>query len=132
MIALFRRFCWATLLTLLLSLVSSTQAADPALDLPRDSEFEKALRLLDGDWVVFRYHGSADSGVRVSRMDAKMTEQRWRVTCPALGVEHSKYRHEVNLSRVGDRLKVVSVGSSGEFEEWLDLADGRSISRKIK
>lgn len=117
---------------LFLVVIPASPAADPAADLPRETEFEKALRLQDGDWVVYRYHGSADSGVRVSRMDAKMTNQRWRVNCLPLGVEHSKYRHSADLSRIGDRLKVVSVGSSGEFEELLDLATGKQLSRKIK
>lgn len=120
---------WVALLVL--AVVSVSLSAEP-LDLPREAEFEKALRLPDGDWVVYRYHGSADSGVRVSRMDAKMTDLRWRVNCQSLGVEHSKYRHEVDLTRVGDRLKIVSVGSSGEFEEYLDLATGKQFSRKVK
>ena len=123
---------WMWVGVLFLAVVPAGRSADPALDLPRETEFEKALRLPDGDWIVYRYHGSADSGVRVSRMDAKMTDQRWRVNCQSLGVEHSKYRHEVDLARIGDRLKVISVGSGGEFEEWLDLATGKQISRKIK
>lgn len=125
---------WVAFLFVCLSLAVLPPAlsAEPALDLPRETEAERALRLPDGDWVVYRYHGSADSGVRVSRLDAKMTDLRWRVNCQGLGVEHSKYRHEADLSRVGDRLKVVSVGSSGEFEEWLDLATGKQLSRKIK
>lgn len=125
-------FPWMWIAFLFLTVVPVSLSADAPLDLPHETEHEKAIRLPDGDWIVYRYHGSADSGVRVSRMDAKMTSQRWRVNCQGLGVEHSKYRHEVNLSRVGDRVKVVSVGSSGEFEEWLDLATGKQISRKVK
>lgn len=107
-------------------------AGDVAQDLPKETEFEKAVRVPGGDWIVYRYHGSADSGVHVSRMDSKMTDQRWRIYCIPLGVEHSKYRHTVEVTLVADRMKVASVGSSGEFEEWLDLATGKQISRKTK
>lgn len=120
---------WLIVMGLVLGMLPLVQAADVALDLPGEAEFEKALRLPGGDWVVFRYHGSSDSGVRVTRLDAKMTEQRWRTQCQSLGVEHSKYRHDVTLSRLGDRLHVVSIGSGGKFEEWLDLATGKPLKR---
>lgn len=112
--------------------VPAGKADDLKPDLPSETEYEKALRLPGGDWVVFRYHGSADSGVRVTRMDAQMTNQRWRTQCQSLGVEHSKYRHDVELTRHGDRLKVVSLGSGGKFEEWLDLATGKQLRRTIE
>src|SRR3954465_9837839 len=100
---------FALSLLLIASLCSlPATAADPEPDLPKGGEVERAVRLADGDWIVYRFHSFSDSGARVSRMDAKMTDLRWREQCESLGVPHTKYRHHIDVDIVDQKVKVTS------------------------
>ena len=116
--------------------MASVNAGDepkPLVDRPLGLiEHEKAIRLTDGDWIVFRYHGMSDSGVQVARMDAKMTNQRWLVECKPLGVDHFKYYHSATVEVTNKNITVTSVGSAGEFVEVLDAETGKLVNREKK
>ena len=93
-------------------------------------ETERYLRLPNGDWLVYRFHPTADSGVKLFRMDSNVSKERWRTTCKPLGVEHSKYNHHVQVTLEKEVLKVVSKGNGGSFEEWIDVSSGKQNRRK--
>jgi len=88
------------------------------------------FRLPDGDILVYQYHGIADSGVELSRLDPDKGKKKWRTFCRELGVSHSAYRHEVNVTLEDRRLKVTSRGSFGDFVELIDPQTGKHIQRK--
>jgi hypothetical protein len=98
------------------------------------------------DAVVYRYGPISDSGVELERTtDGKVA---WRVYVEPLGIEHSKYRHEVTVRVEGERvdpaargagalarstpprITVESVGAR-RIVEVRDLATGRQVSREV-
>ena len=96
---------------------------------------ERAVRLPDGDWLVYRYGTISDSGVQVIRADAVMTKVRWQAECQPLGVAHSKYYHRAEVEIKNNEAIVNSIagnGQGGKFEEKLDLTTGKRISRTTK
>ncbi|MFT3883077.1 MAG: hypothetical protein QM703_25925 [Gemmatales bacterium] len=96
---------------------------------------ERAVRLPDGDWLVYRYGTNSDSGVQVIRADAVMTKVRWQAECKPLGVAHSKYYHRAEVEIKNNEAIVNSIannGQGGKFEEKLDLATGKQVSRVTK
>jgi len=96
---------------------------------------ERAVRLSDGDWLVYRYATRSDSGVDVLRMDAVMTKQRWRAECKCLGVSHSKYYHKAEVEIKNNEAIITSIannGHGGRFEERVDLATGKQTARTQK
>jgi RNA polymerase sigma factor (sigma-70 family) len=93
------------------------------------SMVDKAIRLADGDWLVYRYQPISDCGVDVYRMDAIMSKRRWHARCKELGVPHSKYRQTVE-AEVVDKQVIITCRGAGGFEERLDLATGKQIGRK--
>ncbi|HQR09331.1 MAG TPA: hypothetical protein PLN21_21085 [Gemmatales bacterium] len=96
---------------------------------------ERAVRLPDSDWLVYRYSTNSDSGVQVIRADAVMTKVRWQAECQPLGVSHSKYYHRADVEIKNNEAIVSSIannGHGGTFEERLDLATGKQISRTTK
>jgi len=96
---------------------------------------ERAVRLDDGDWLVYRYAKMSDSGVTVFRMDEVMTKMRWQAECKPLGVSHSKYYHKADAEVNGGEATITSIannGHGGRFEEKLDLKTGKQISRTQK
>jgi len=101
-----------------------------------DGTFSRAeyidLNLKTHDRLFVRYDTIADSGVELERViDGKVL---WRKHVEPLGVEHSKYRHEVHVSIdsfTPDTIRVTSIGESIIFEARA-LSDGQKISREIK
>ncbi len=91
----------------------------------------ESLALPGGDQLRYAYNPIADSGAFVIRTDASGTKERWRAICESLRVEHSKYRHKVEVEVTGDQVHVTSIGTSGRFDEWLDLATGRQLKREV-
>ena len=57
-------------------------------------------------------------------------KKKWRTFCRELGVAHSKYSHEVNVTLEERRLKVTSRGSFGDFVELIDPQIGKQLQRK--
>lgn len=90
------------------------------------------LNLKTHDRLFIRYGPMSDSGVELERViDGKVL---WRKHVEPLGVEHSKYRHEVHVSidrLTPDTIRVTSIGKSIIYEARA-LSDGRKISREIK
>lgn len=96
---------------------------------------ERAVRLPDGDWLVYRYGTISDSGVQVIRTDAVMTKVRWQTECKPLGVSHSKYYHRGEVEIKNNEAIVTSIANHGQghsFVETLDLATGKKVSRTTK
>ena len=56
----------------------------------------------------------------------------WEQHCAPLGVDHSKYKHEVVVHIEGRTAKVISRGSYGAFVERLDLDSGRRLARSVR
>lgn len=90
------------------------------------------LNVKTNDRLFVRYGPISDSGVELERvLDGKVL---WRKHVEPLGVEHSKYRHEVFVSIDGlspDTIRVISIGEKAIYESR-SLTDGRQLSRKIK
>jgi hypothetical protein len=83
-----------------------------------------------GDLLAFVYCRIANSGVQVMRLDPTTGEVRWQVWCGGLpGVMHSKYGHDATAEWVGDRLRVISLGSAGAFVELLEGRTGERVRR---
>jgi hypothetical protein len=85
--------------------------------------------LAGGDLVVFDYGAISDSGVEVVRLEPNSGRELYRVTCPPLGVAHSKYSHTAHVRLTGDRIQVVSHGSGGSFVEEIAPSTGKSERR---
>jgi hypothetical protein len=86
----------------------------------------------DGDLIATLFCCIADRGVQVMRLSPVTGEARWRVWCAPLGVSHSEYSHTATVEWDGDRLRVISRGSSGAFVEWLKGGSGERVSRGQK
>lgn len=102
---------------------------------PHWLDAERAVRLSDGDWLVYRYGSHSDSGVQIIRADAVMTKVRWQTECKPLGVAHSKYYHRGEVEIKNNEAIVTSIanhGNGGSFVEKLDLATGKQVSRTTK
>jgi hypothetical protein len=123
--------------TLMLAALVPT-AADPPTGLPPlipGMDAERAVRLSDGDWLVYRYGTRSDSGVELLRMDSVMTKRRWRAECKCLEVPHSKYYHKADVDIKNNEAIVTSIANNGHggcFEERLDLATGQQTARTQK
>jgi len=97
---------------------------------------DKAIRLADGDWLVYRYKVSSDSGVLVYRMDSAMSKRCWQAQCKALGQAHEQYGQKVDAEVVGKEAIITCQSQGGwggdgnSFEERLDVATGKQIERK--
>jgi hypothetical protein len=87
------------------------------------------LPVVGGQLLAYIYCGSSDSGVQVMRLDPDSGKVVWRTRCPGLGVTHSKYHHRATVTVEGDRVRVMSHGSAGDFEDVLDLASGQRRRR---
>jgi hypothetical protein len=101
---------------------------------------DKAIRLADGDWLVYSYNYISDSGVQVYRMDPRMGKRRWRALCKGLGQAHDKFSQNVEanvLANGGREVQITSRttggwgGEGNSFEERLDAATGKQIERKV-
>jgi hypothetical protein len=82
-----------------------------------------------GDMLAFMYCPISDSGVELVRLTPATGEVVWRAMCKPLGVSHSKYRHSAAVTIEGDRVRVMSNGSFGDFIEVVDLATGKRLER---
>jgi RNA polymerase sigma factor (sigma-70 family) len=101
------------------------------------SMVDKAVRLADGDWLVYRYQPTSDSGVQVYRMDSTMSKRRWHARCNGLGQAHEQFGQSVDANVVADQVIITCEtrggwgGDGSHFEERLDLATGKQIERKV-
>ena len=83
-----------------------------------------------GEKLCYRYCSISDSGVEVDRV-SKDGEIIWRNYVAALGVEHSKYRHNVWVRIEKDgKIQVTSVGAR-TIIETIDPVTGKQISRSV-
>jgi hypothetical protein len=78
-------------------------------------------------WI--RYSPIADRGVELERTTNSVVV--WRVHVQPLGIEHSRYRHDVTVRIQDDRILVTSVGAQQIFEVH-SLKTGALVSRKIE
>lgn len=78
--------------------------------------------------LYIRYSPISDSGVELERIANNFVV--WRVHVRPLGVEHSRYRHDVGIRIDGGKIHVTSVGAQ-EIFEVRDLKTGAFISRKV-
>jgi hypothetical protein len=114
----------------------TTEGPGDGLPAVSRSMVEKAVRLADGDWLVYRYRPVSDSGVQVYRMNPTLTKRRWQAQCKGLGQFHEQFGQRVEADVVGDQVIITcrTVGGSGgegtSFEERLDLATGKQVERK--
>jgi hypothetical protein len=91
-----------------------------------------SLALPGGGVLQFEYGPISDSGVKLRRLDLPGGVTVWEQACDCVGVDHSKYRHEVVVHLEGNTAKVISRGSYGAFVERLDLDTGRSLARSVR
>jgi outer membrane protein assembly factor BamB len=88
-------------------------------------------QLPSGGVLAFVYSPTEDSGVQVLRIDSTTGRQLWQTFCAPLAfVPQSGYSHRAFVAVEGDRVRVTSCGSHGNFVEVLDLATGRQLSRR--
>jgi hypothetical protein len=101
--------------------------------IPFDNDQARAggdlMDLPGGEMIGFRYGQASDSGVSLICFNPSKGKQTWNHYCQGLGVPHSEYRHRATVTVRGDKLRVISNGSSGMFVELLDLKTGRTIER---
>ena len=103
------------------------------------SRFDKAIRLADGDWLVYSYRITSDSGVQVCRMDPTLSKRRWQARCKGLGQEYFQFGQDVEANLLGAwngvfitcRTRGGVHGEGNRFEERLDVATGKQIERKV-
>jgi len=89
------------------------------------------VRLAGDEVLAFRFGMILDSGVDVLRINLKDGKGAWQTHCEALGVAHSKYKHQAKVEvQRGDTVQVTSEASGGTFVEVLDLGTGKHRSRK--
>jgi hypothetical protein len=106
----------------------------PAVD---QGMVDKAIRLEDGDWLVYRYRPVSDSGAQVYRMDSTMSKRRWYARCKGLGQSHEQFGNKVDANVVGTQVVITCHTQGGEggegnwFVERLELATGKQIERKV-
>lgn len=93
---------------------------------PAVGDFESvALAALpDGGVVHVKFMRHADSGFEAECFAAASGHSEWRHVEPGLGVDHSKYWHEVQARAVPDRLLLTSQAAGGAFVVELDPATG--------
>jgi hypothetical protein len=83
------------------------------------------------DRLLIRYCPIADSGVELDLLRAGTV--LWRAHVQPLGVEHSKYRHEVSVvieDADPTKILVVSIGAK-TIHEIRSLLDGRELARIV-
>ena len=79
--------------------------------------------------LYIRYGPISDSGVELERTANNVVV--WRAHVQPLGVEHSKYRHEVRVRIEDDNILVTSIGAEQIYEVH-SLKTGAIISRKVE
>jgi hypothetical protein len=109
-----------------------------------DSAEERLLGYVDGTFtkgefidlntnaterLYIRYGPISDSGVGLERTTNNVVV--WRAYVQPLGVEHSKYRHQVNVRIKDDKIMVMSIGER-QIHEVHSLKTGALISRKVE
>lgn len=82
-----------------------------------------------GDLLVWGWGRISDSGVELLRVRPDDGQVLFRTHAEALGVGHSKYRHEASVRIRGSKIDVVSVGSYGTFVEVRSLSKGTQLTR---
>ena len=85
--------------------------------------------------LYIRYGPITDSGVELERTTNNVVV--WRVHVQPLGVEHSKYRHQVNVRIEDDKIVVISIGEQQDMGvrrtvEFHSLKTGELISRRVE
>jgi hypothetical protein len=79
--------------------------------------------------LYIRYGPISDSGVELERTADNVVV--WRAHVQPLGVEHSKYRHEVRVRIEDDKVLVTSIGAEQIYEVH-SVKTGAIISRKVE
>lgn len=87
------------------------------------------IDLANQERLLFKYCRISDSGVELERT-SKGGELLWRTQVPPLGVEHSRYRHEVNVTVSKGVIQVTSTGAKIIIAA-IDLETGKQLSRDI-
>jgi len=79
--------------------------------------------------LYIRYGPISDSGIELERTANNVVV--WRAHVQPLGIEHSKYRHEVRVRIEDDNILVTSIGAEQIYEVH-SLKTGAIISRKVE
>ncbi len=79
--------------------------------------------------LVVRFHRMADDGARVVALDPEAGEVVWQRELPPLGVDHSKYWHEVVAYSRGDAVAIASHAAGGQWLAVLGGSDGEVRQR---
>lgn len=90
----------------------------------------EATRLLvDGRRLYVADHHAMCCSIRLYALDVETGAPIW--TAPARGIpaEHSKYRHDARLARVGPYLVLTGEAAAGDYVEAFDPATGALVSR---
>jgi outer membrane protein assembly factor BamB len=93
-------------------------------------DVREATRLLvEGRRAYVADHMSMCCGISLYALDVESGAPLW--TAPATGIpaEHSKYRHEARLARVGPYLVLLGTAAAGDYVEAFEPATGRLVSR---
>jgi hypothetical protein len=105
----------------------------PTDDLVRQA----AVRLPDGDWIVYEWHMAGNAPVKVQRVGPGMTGVKWTATLKegvvrqriSRGLQRGVYVDPGRGENEGTVEFVVSAETAG-FRETLDLATGKSLKRE--
>ena len=124
----------ALIASLIVNVISAFSSITPPESrfYPVDGMFNHAeyIDLGRNDTLFVRYSKSSDSGIEVERRTGGRTQ--WIAYTPGLGVRHSEYYHSVS-AHVGwpqeGQVAINSTGSSGRFEQVIDLSTGKLLER---
>ena len=83
----------------------------------------------NGDWLIWSWSHISDSGVELLRLRPDDGHVVFREKLPGAGVHHSEYEHDAHVRLRGERLDVVSVGSSATWVEVVSAATGKRLTR---
>lgn len=103
--------------------------SDAAVLWTRPEVGDASRLLVEGRRVYVADHIGMCCGIRLYALDVETGERLW--TAPARGIptEHSKYRHDARLARVGPHLALLGEASRGDYVEAFDPATGALVSR---
>jgi hypothetical protein len=112
------------------------KVADSTKWLGSPVEKQGVVTVAPGCAVLFHFRTNSDSGAALMffKRDKESggpggSKVAWHVHAEPLGVEHSKYRHDMNVRVDGDKVIVHSEGSHGTFVELRDLETGSLLKR---
>ncbi|HEX7902045.1 MAG TPA: PQQ-binding-like beta-propeller repeat protein [Planctomycetota bacterium] len=90
---------------------------------------EASRPLVEGRRVYVADHIAMCCGIKLYALDVETSETLWTAQARGIPTEHSKYRHDARLARVGPYLVLTGEAAAGDYVEAFDSATGATVSR---